>query len=122
MHFVKDNKLNVPDQIRAFVQHRSTESNTHTHQSSYGKRKKNIETNKSRFNADIPQDLCGHNQTCSFLVDLDVAGYETNILKFVLEIAILLVRERLDWTCVDRPDGRMQSNHKEECQIHHGPK
>ena len=53
------------------------------------------------FKVNRPKDLSGHDQTGCSWIDLDISGYESNIVKTFLEVAKLLVGQRLDGGRVD---------------------
>ena len=77
---VKDNKLDVTNKVSALVKHAS-------------------------------QNLRGHDEAIGFWIDLDVSrqyAYRGGA-KRLLEVAVLLVRERLDRRSVDGPGRRSES-------------
>ena len=53
------------------------------------------------FKVNRPKDLSGHDQTGCSWIDLDISGYESNIVETFLEVAKLLVGQRLDGGRVD---------------------
>ena len=80
MHFVEDDELDIPYQVRALVEHAA-------------------------------QNLRGHDEAVGFWIDLDVSrqyAYRGGA-KRLLEVAVLLVRERLDRRSVDGPGRRSES-------------
>jgi hypothetical protein len=50
------------------------------------------------------ENFCGHYQTLSSLVDLEISCYETNISKSFFEVTILLIGKCLDWRCINRSE------------------
>ena len=52
-----------------------------------------------------PEDLCGHNEARSILVDLYVPCYQAHLTKCLLEVTEFLIGQCLDRGCVDAPVG-----------------
>jgi hypothetical protein len=83
---VEDNKLDITDKIRALVEHASQDLCRHL-----------VVSLCARYTA--------HNQTAALGIDLDISGKNTNSggVEGSLEVAELLVRQRLDGGGVDGP-------------------
>lgn len=47
------------------------------------------------------ENFCGHNQTLSSLVDLEISSNKTHISKSFFEVTVLLIWECLNWRCIN---------------------